>query len=49
VDSPGSGWGSLAGSCECGDEPPGSGATELVAVLNCLVQVTVLRKLKAHI
>jgi hypothetical protein len=30
VDSPGSGWGSLAGFCECGDEPSGSGATELV-------------------
>jgi hypothetical protein len=30
VDSPGSGWGSLAGSCEYGDEPSGSGATELV-------------------
>jgi hypothetical protein len=28
VDSAGSGWGSLAGCCECGDEPPGSGATE---------------------
>jgi hypothetical protein len=30
VDSPGSGWGSLADCCECGDEPSGSGATELV-------------------
>jgi hypothetical protein len=30
VDSPGSGKGSLAGCCECGDEPSGSGATELV-------------------
>jgi hypothetical protein len=30
VDSPGSGQGSLAGCCECGDEPSGSGATELV-------------------
>jgi hypothetical protein len=29
VDSPGSGWGSLVGCC-CGDEPSGSGATELV-------------------
>jgi hypothetical protein len=27
VASPGSGWGSLAGCCECGDEPSGSGAT----------------------
>jgi hypothetical protein len=32
VDSSGSGQGSLAGCCECGDEPSGSGATELV---NC--------------
>jgi hypothetical protein len=30
VDSPGSGQGPLAGCCECGDEPSGSGATELV-------------------
>jgi hypothetical protein len=30
VDSPGSGYGPLAGCCECGDEPSGSGATELV-------------------
>jgi hypothetical protein len=31
VDSPGSGWGSLAGCCECGDELSGSGATELLS------------------
>jgi hypothetical protein len=30
VGSPGSGQGPLAGCCECGDEPLGSGATELV-------------------
>jgi hypothetical protein len=30
VDSPGSGQGPLAGCCECGDEPSGSGAIELV-------------------
>jgi hypothetical protein len=30
VDSPGSGWGPLAGCCERGDEHSGSGATELV-------------------
>jgi hypothetical protein len=30
MDSPGSGYGPLVGSCECGDEPSGSGATELV-------------------
>jgi hypothetical protein len=32
VDSPGSGEGSLAGCCECGDEPSGSGATRLVII-----------------
>jgi hypothetical protein len=31
VDSPGSGEGPLPGSSECGDEPSGSGATELVS------------------
>jgi hypothetical protein len=31
VDSSGSGWGSLAGCCECGDELWGSGTTELVS------------------
>jgi hypothetical protein len=30
VDSPGSGEGPLGGSCECSDEPLGSGAMELV-------------------
>jgi hypothetical protein len=30
VDSPGSGWGPVAGCCKCGDEPSGSSATELV-------------------
>jgi hypothetical protein len=30
VDSPGSGYGPLAGCCECGDEPSGSCATKLV-------------------
>jgi hypothetical protein len=29
VDSPGSGQGPVAGSGECGDKPPGSGAMEL--------------------
>jgi hypothetical protein len=36
VDSPGSGQGSLAGCCECGDEPSGSGATELVGPFGIL-------------
>jgi hypothetical protein len=30
VDSSGSGQGAVAGCCEYGDEPSGSGATELV-------------------
>jgi hypothetical protein len=33
VDSPSSGWGLLAGCCECGDEPSVSGTTELVSYL----------------
>jgi hypothetical protein len=35
VDSTGSGYESLAGYCECCDEPSGPGATELVKV-QCL-------------
>jgi hypothetical protein len=31
VDSPGSGYGFLAGCCVCGDEPLSSSATELVS------------------
>jgi hypothetical protein len=31
LDSVGSGQGQVAGSCEYGDEPTGSGATELVS------------------
>jgi hypothetical protein len=31
MDSPDSGWGPLAGCCECGDELSGSGATGLVS------------------
>jgi hypothetical protein len=30
LDSTGSGQGPVAGCCECGNEPSGSGATELV-------------------
>jgi hypothetical protein len=30
LDSAGSGWGPVVGSCECGDEPSGSSAIELV-------------------
>jgi hypothetical protein len=32
LDSTGSGQGPVAGCCECGDEPSGSCATELVSV-----------------
>jgi hypothetical protein len=37
VGSPGSGYGPLAGCCECGDEPSGSSAAELVVGIynNC--------------
>jgi hypothetical protein len=31
MDPVGSGWGPVAGSCKYGDEPSGSGATELVS------------------
>jgi hypothetical protein len=34
LDSNGSGQGPVAGCCECGDEPSGSFATELVSLLN---------------
>jgi hypothetical protein len=33
LDSTGSGQGPVAGCCECGDEPSGSCATELVSYL----------------
>jgi hypothetical protein len=33
VDSTGSGQGPVAGCCECGDEPSGSGATKLVSTV----------------
>jgi hypothetical protein len=35
LDSTGSGQGPVAGCCECGDEPSGSCATELVGVRIC--------------
>jgi hypothetical protein len=34
LDSTGSGQGPVVGCCECGDEPSGSCATELVSSLN---------------
>jgi hypothetical protein len=45
VDSAGSGEGPVAGSCECGDEPSGSGTTELVspAFLRSLVHTLARR------
>jgi hypothetical protein len=33
LDSTGSGQGPVAGCCECGDEPLGSCATELVSMI----------------
>jgi hypothetical protein len=35
MDSPGSGQGSLAGCCECGDESSDSGTTDLVSYYIC--------------
>jgi hypothetical protein len=40
MDSPGSGKGSVAGCCECGDEPSGSGARELVILWRSKVTFT---------
>jgi hypothetical protein len=34
VDPVGSGYGPVAGSCEYGDEPSGSGATDLIYTQN---------------
>lgn len=34
MDSVGSGYGSMVGSCERGEEPSGSAATELVIICN---------------
>jgi hypothetical protein len=37
LDSTGSGQGPVAGCCECGDEPSGSCATELVSIqVSCI-------------
>jgi hypothetical protein len=33
ADSPGSGYRPMGGSCECGDEPSGSGTMELVTLI----------------
>jgi hypothetical protein len=40
VDSPGSGQRPMAGCCEHGDEPSGSGATELVIFMICPLEAT---------
>jgi hypothetical protein len=40
LDSTGSGQGPVAGCCECGDEPSGSCATELVKSLNVVIVVS---------
>jgi hypothetical protein len=36
LDWTGSGQGPVAGCCECGDEPSGSCATELVSYTTCM-------------
>jgi hypothetical protein len=43
VDSPGSGYGSLVGGCECSDEPSGSDATELVSNISWLLNLVCLQ------
>jgi hypothetical protein len=43
LNSTGSGQGPVAGCCECGDEPSGSCATELVR-LSCLNTLTTADK-----
>jgi heme/copper-type cytochrome/quinol oxidase subunit 2 len=42
LDSTGSGQGPAAGCCECGDEPSGSCATELLLLLLLVVVVVVV-------
>jgi hypothetical protein len=39
LDSTGSGQGSVAGCCECGDEPSASCATELVTRMKVIGRV----------
>jgi hypothetical protein len=39
LDSTGLGQGPVAGCCECGDEPSGSCATELVSCIHIIVTV----------
>jgi hypothetical protein len=45
VDSVGSGYGSVAGSCERGDKPSDSGAAELVGWLVIIIQKKLPRRL----
>jgi hypothetical protein len=40
VDWIGSGQGPVAGCCECGDEPSGSCATELVSMLLLVIRIS---------
>jgi hypothetical protein len=39
LDSTGSGQGPVAGCCECGDEPSGSCATELVSTTSIIAMI----------
>jgi hypothetical protein len=41
LDSTGSGHGPVAGCCECGDEPSGSCATELVILISPVKNVNI--------
>jgi hypothetical protein len=45
MDSTGSGQGPVAGCCECGDEPSGSSATELVSYTTNLLKLLLMMKI----
>jgi hypothetical protein len=50
LDSTGSGQGPVAGCCECGDEPSGSCATELVFLgVSVYILVSLMGFLSVHI
>jgi hypothetical protein len=49
LDSTGSGQGPVAGCCECGDEPSGSCATELVSLFFCNIRIILLLEFEPSI
>jgi hypothetical protein len=49
LDSTGSGQGSVAGCCECGDEPLGSCATELVLLSHAIDLIVGVDKQYKHV